>query len=179
MQQIVTYLAGREFEHPRIVGDSLSLAYTEQPDASDAVFDTPSGKTIAVPVREYRSQYVAMLENSQEAGFYEARVSVQAPGMPIAVNIDPRESDVACLPESKLITSLEGTDIAIAATETDLVSAIEASRTGKSSWRFFMFAGLAVLFIECLFADRLLNKQRSRQQQLDSTSTKTEVNQNV
>jgi len=105
MQQIVTYLVSREFEQPRFIGDSLSLSFTEQPDASDAVFDTPSEETITVPVREYRNQYVALLENAQEAGFYVARVSVQAPGMPVAVNVDTRESDVACLGESELVAT--------------------------------------------------------------------------
>ena len=57
LQQVVTYMVGREFEQPRIVGDSLSLFYVDQPDASDAVFDTPSKKTIAVPVSEHRNQY--------------------------------------------------------------------------------------------------------------------------
>jgi hypothetical protein len=179
MQQIVTYLAGREFEHPRVVGDSLSLSYTEQPDASDAVFDTPSDETIAVPVREYRNQYVAMLQHAKEAGFYMARVSVQAPGMPIAVNVDTRESDVECCSEFELRTILEGTDIAIVATENDLVSAIEASRTGRTSWRFFMFAGLVILIVECLFADRLLKKQFSRRQKPAASTNQTEVNQNA
>ncbi len=175
MQQIVTYLAGREFEQPRVVGDSLSLSYTEQPDASDAVFDTPHEQTISVPVREYRDQYMALLENAREAGFYVARVSVQAPGMPIAVNVDTRESDVACLSESELSTSLEGTGVTVAATETDLLSAIEATRTGRSSWRFFMLAGLVVLLIECLFADRLLKKQWSRRRQPDPSPARAEV----
>jgi hypothetical protein len=161
----VTYLAGREFEQPRIVGDSLSLSYTEQPDASDAVFDTPAEQTITVPVRQYRGQYVALLENAKEAGFYVARVSVQAPGMPIAVNVDTRESEVACLPESELRTSLEGTDITVAATELDLLAAIETSRTGQSFWRFFMIVGLVFLLLECLLADRLLRKQRPIQHQ--------------
>jgi hypothetical protein len=98
MQQIVTYLSGREFERPRSVGDSLRLTYVDQPDASDAVFDSPSGETITVPVRESGGQFVALLESAPEAGYYTARVSVQAPGLPIAVNVDPRESDVACLP---------------------------------------------------------------------------------
>ena len=168
MQQIVTYLAGREFEQPRMVGDSLSLSYTEQPDAVDAVFDTPSDKTITVPVREYRNQYVAMLKDAQDAGFYEARVSVQAPGMPIAVNVDDRESDVACLPESELTTAFEDTDITIAATESELRSAIEATRTGRSPWRFFMFAGLAALLIECLFADRLIRSRSIGQGEVKS-----------
>lgn len=175
MQQVVTYLVGREFEQPRVVGDSLSLSYTEQPNASDAVFDTPSKNTIDVPVREYRSQYVAMLENAREAGFYVARVSVQAPGIPIAVNVDTRESDVACLPEKELRTVLDDTGISIATTETELLSAIEAERTGQSSWRFFMLLGLTFLIAESLFADRLLSKQLSRSQSTESKEVKQDV----
>ena len=165
MQQIVTYLAGREFEQPQIVGDSLSLSYMEQPDASDAVFDTPSKQAITVPVREYRNQYVALLGKAREAGFYMARVSVQAPGMPVAVNVDTRESNVACLSESELKTSIDGTGMTVSATETDLSAAIDTARTSRSSWRIFMIAGLAVLLIECLFSDRLLRRQRSSQKQ--------------
>ena len=175
MQQTVTYLVGREFEQPRVVGDSLSLSYTEQPNASDAVFDTPSKNTIDVPVREYRSQYVAMLENAKEAGFYMARVSVQAPGLPIAVNVDTRESYVTCLPETELRTVLEDTGIAIATSEAELRSEIEAVRTGQSSWRFFMLLGLTFLIAESLFADRLLNKQISRQQSPLSKEVKQDV----
>lgn len=162
MQQIVTYLAGREFERPQTVGESLSLFFVEQPDASDAVFDTPSGKTITVPVREYRKQYVAMIEKADEVGFYKARVSVQSAGMPVAVNVDTRESDVTCLPAPELASHLEGTGITIATNESELLAAIDMIRTGRSSWRFFMMLGLALLLIECLFADRLLRRQQSR-----------------
>jgi len=169
MQQIVTYLAGREFERPRTVGDSLSFSFVEQPDATDAVFETPSGETITVPVREYRNQYMALLEKAGEAGFYVARVSVQAPGMPVAVNVDTRESDVACLSTGELGTILDGTGITIVATEQDLVAAIEMTRTGRSSWRQFMIAGLVFLLIESLFADRLLRRQQSRNSRSEST----------
>jgi len=79
------------------------------------------------------------------------------------------------LQPSELRTSLEGTGISVAATETDLLSAMEATRTGRSSWRFFMFAGLVVLLIECLFADRLLRKQWSRRQQPDPPPERAEV----
>jgi hypothetical protein len=175
MQQIVTYLAGREFEQPATVGDSLSLSYPERPDASDALFDTPSKKAFPVPVREYRDQYVALLENAQEAGFYLARVSVQAPGVPIAVNVDTSESEVACLPETELRASFAGTSIMVAATEADLLSAMEAARTGNSSWRFFMILGIVVLLIESLFADRLLTKKWSRAQHPGLSQSSVEV----
>ena len=165
MQQIVTYLAGREFEQPRLVGDSLSLFYVDQPDANDAVFDTPSKESITVSVREDRGQFVAMLENATEAGFYEAKVSVQAPGIPVAVNVDPDESDVTSLTPSDLNTNLEGLNITLANSEAELSAAIKASRTGRSSWRQFMIAGLIFLLIESLFADRLRRRKQKRNKQ--------------
>lgn len=164
MQQIVTYLSSREFERPRLVGDSLTLTYVEQPDASDAVFDTPSGETIAVPVREAGGQFVALLEEAPEAGYYTARVSVQAPGLPIAVNVDPRESQVAGLPEAELRANLEGLGLVVAADDAELAAAIAATRTGRSAWRFFMMAALAFLVLEALFANRLLTRGRRRNQ---------------
>ena len=166
MQQIVTYLAGREFERPRLVGDSLSLSYVEQPDASDAVFDSPSGKIVTVPVIEHRNQFVALLENAREAGFYVARVSVQAAGLPVAVNVDTRESDITSLTASELTENLKGTDITVTNSETELAAAIGTSRTGRSSWRQFMIAGLILLLVECLFADRIHQGKRTKSKQV-------------
>ncbi|MDG2221906.1 MAG: BatA domain-containing protein [Rubripirellula sp.] len=164
MQQIVTYLAGREYERPRIVGDPLSLSYVEQPDASDAVFDSPSGETISVPVQQYRNQFLALLENATEAGFYTARVSVQSPGMPVAVNVDSQESNVASLTNAELETKLAATNIIIASSATELASAIKTTRTGRSSWRYFMLAGLMLLLIETLWSSRLSQQRQTRSQ---------------
>ena len=161
LQQVVTYMVGREFEQPRIVGDSLSLFYVDQPDASDAVFDTPSQKTVTVPVSEHRNQYLAMLEKSEESGFYTARVSVQDPGMPVAVNVDTRESDVACVDETELRESLQGTGITVSADEAGLMADISMARTGRSYWRFFMVVALCLLVAESLFADRLQGRKQS------------------
>jgi len=173
LQQMVTYLTAREFEKARIIGDSLSLSYMDQPDASDAVFDTPLGETITVPVRKHHNQYVALLDNAREAGFYMARVSVQAPGMPIAVNLDTRESNVKCLSASETASSFEGTGITVANSEPDLQAAVEEARTGRSLWFSFMIVGLALLVVESLFADRLL-KNPSRAQATAPVSTHTE-----
>lgn len=161
MQQIVTYLAGREFEQARVVGDSLSLSYVEQPDATDAVFETPSKQAITVPVREHRQQFVAMLENSREAGFYEAKVSVQAPGIPVAVNVDPRESEVTSLAPAELTTGLAETGVILVDSEVELASAIKSNRSGRSSWRTLMIAGLVLLVLESLLADRLGKRKRT------------------
>jgi uncharacterized membrane protein len=153
LQQMVTYLTAREFEVPRQVGDSLSLSYVDQPDASEAVFDTPSGETMAVSVREHRTQYVALLEHSREAGFYLARVSLQAPGTPIAVNVDTAESNVRCLSAAETTRIFEGIGIAVAHSEGDLLDAVEGARTGRSFWLVFLLAGLGLLLIESLLAN--------------------------
>ena len=162
MQQIVTYLTGREFEQPRVVGDSISLSYVEQPDAGDAVFETPSKQIITVPVGEYRDQFVARLENSREAGFYEARVSVQSPGMPIAVNVDPSESEVVSLGAAELNANLNGTGVMIVNSGAELAAAIRSNRTERSFWRNFMIAGLVLLLAESLFADWLRKRKQLR-----------------
>ena len=158
LQQMVTYLTAREFETPRLVGESLSLSYVDQPDATDAVFDAPSGNTITVPVREYRNQYVAVLEYAHEAGFYLARVNLQAEGSPIAVNVDTREAKIKSLPVSDAVARLKGTGVQVAASEMDLLAGIEAARPKRSLWRVLLFAALAFLVIESLFAQWLLRK---------------------
>lgn len=161
LQQMVTYLTAREFEKPRLVGDSLALSYVEQPDASEAVFDTPSAQTISVPVREHRNQYVALLDHAHEAGFYLARVSVQAPGMPVAVNVETKESNVKCLTAAETMRSFEDTGISVALSEAELLDAVEQTRTGRSFWLFCMLTGLGLLVIESLLADRLFKRAAS------------------
>ncbi|MFT5301639.1 MAG: putative membrane protein [Mariniblastus sp.] len=175
LQQMVTYLTAREFEKPRLVGNALALSYIDQPDASDAVFETPSGKTITVPVSKHRDQYVALLEHANEVGYYLARVSVQAPSSPIAVNVDTRESNVKCLPTSELASIFNGTGLIVAHSETELLDAIAETRTGMSFWRFFMFAGLALLLIESLLVNRLFGKSSKMNSSPVDATAQTEM----
>ena len=114
-----------------------------------------------MPVREAGGQYVALLEHAREAGYYTARVSVQDAGLPIPVNVDPRESRVACLGESELRANLEGIGLRVASSNDELAAAIESSRTGRSAWRVFMIAALAFLLIECLLAERMRSRGRA------------------
>ena len=162
LQQMVTYLTARKFETSRTVGDSLSLSYVDQPDATDAVFDTPGGETITVPVRDYRNQYVALLDGAREAGFYLARGSVQAAGMPVAVNVDTRESTVKGLAAEELSAILEGTEVNIVRSRDGLLAVAEETRTSHSLWRIFMIAGLAFLVLECLLAEWLCGRAARR-----------------
>lgn len=175
LQQMVTYLTAREFETPRLVGDSLSLSCVDQPDASEAVFDTPSGETISVPVREHRNHYVALLEHARESGFYLARVSLQAPGMPIAVNVETTESDVRSLSAAETARRFEGTDVAVAESESDLLDAVEESRAGRSFWFLLLLAGLGMLVIESLLAKWMSRRPAAGGTQIAPAAANTEV----
>jgi hypothetical protein len=160
LQQMVTYLTAREFETPQTVGDSLTLTYTDQPGATDAVFESPSGELITVPVREYRNRYVAMLDNAREAGFYQARVNPQAPGTPIAVNVDTRESAVKGLSSDAATQILAGTNVRVARSDDRLLEAIAEGRTVRSLWPLLMMAGILLVVGEGLFAG-FLTRRRS------------------
>lgn len=155
LQQMVTYLTAREFEKPRLVGDSLSLSYADQPDASEAVFYTPDGETITVPVRKLRNEYVALIDHAREDGFYLARVSLQAPGLPVAVNVDTAESDVACLSSAEAAGSFADSGITVAQTDDDLLVVVGQARAGRSFWMLLLLAGLGLLVIESLLAKRM------------------------
>jgi hypothetical protein len=63
----------------------------------------------------------------------------------------------------------------VSATEVDLDAAIKTARTGRSSWRFFMLAGLALLILESLFADRILRRSHSAQSQTGPAPQQMEV----
>lgn len=162
MQQIVTYLSGREFEQARVVGDSLTLTYVEQPDSSDAVFETPSGETITVPVRKRADQYVALLENSEQSGFYTARAGVQDEGTSIAVNVDTTESNIQSIATERLKERLEGSGIEVIENSDELIAGINRIRTGRTSWRYLMLFALGFLLLENLFADRLGKRKGSQ-----------------
>jgi hypothetical protein len=93
-----------------------------------------------------------MLEQSTESGFYTAQVSLQSPAMPIAVNLDTSESDVACLSTAAAEASFEGTDFVVAASADQLHAAITEARTGRAFWRHLLMAGFVLLIVESLVA---------------------------
>ena len=163
VQQSISYMTGREFEKPRTVGDSLSLIYKEKPDVNDAVFNTPSGKVLKMPVREHRNQFVAMLDQSTETGFYTAQASIQAPPTPIAVNVDTSESDLNFLSSEGLNTAFEGTGFVVTNSNAELLSAIDDSRSGLYLSRYLFIAGFILLIIESLLAYRKRQKRSNNQ----------------
>jgi hypothetical protein len=122
---------------------------------------------VKVPVLEHRGEYAALLDQAHDTGFYVARVSVQTPGMPVAVNANINESDVRCLSQEEAEKSFEETGLTVLGTDQAMTGAIASARSRIDFTRFFMIAGLVLLLIECLLADRLL-RSRSRKTMLQA-----------
>jgi hypothetical protein len=155
LQQMVTYLTAREFEKPRIVGRSLSLSYVRQPDAAEAIFLTPSGESITVPVHEHRNQYRALLGHAKEVGYYMARGSLQTAPVPIAVNVDTRESDVSCLSVDEQQRAFDNTGVQLIQPDEPLTERIDESRGTTSFWRLCAMICIGIMFLESLLACRV------------------------
>jgi hypothetical protein len=161
LQQMVTYLTAREFEKPRIVGRSLSLSYVRQPDAAEAIFLTPSGESITVPVHEHRNQYRALLGHAKEVGYYMARGSLQTAPVPIAVNVDTRESDVSCLSVDEQQRAFDNTGVQLVQPDEPLAERIDEARGTTSFWRLCAMICIGIMFLESLLACRV-PKEKTR-----------------
>ena len=55
-----------------------------------------------------------------------------------------------------------GAAVGVAVGDVELAAAIDAARTGSSSWRFFMMAALVFLLLESLLADRMMARSQSK-----------------
>jgi hypothetical protein len=162
LQQMVTYLTAREFEKPRIVGSSLSLSYVRQPAAAEAVFETPSGESITVPVHEYRKQYRALLGHAKEVGYYKARGSLQSAPVPIAVNVDTRESNVTSLSAEEQQRVFATTGIQLVQPGEPLEGYLEEARSIRSFWYLAAMVCVVIMLLESLLACRLPKRQARR-----------------
>jgi hypothetical protein len=75
--------------------------------------------------------------------------------LPVAVNVDTAESDVACLSPAEAAGSFADSGITVAQTDDDLLAAVGQARAGRSFWMLFLAAGLGLLVIESLLAKRM------------------------
>ena len=83
-------------------------------------------------------------------------------GMPIAVNVDTRESDVASLSQEKLTEAVTGAGLTVVNSGSDLASAISEVRTSRSIWRTLLIAALVILLLESVIADSLGARRAKR-----------------
>ena len=151
MHETVLFAArGRSRDRQLLAGQSLELAGSSDADAS-LVIKRPDGST------ESLSGGQAM-PVAERAGFYELQFGPQVRQTEwLAVNGDPRESDLVCLTESELRNDLApGVNLSWHATLPELSTAdgvgTPALRTGTSAARWLLLASLGLLLAEPLLA---------------------------
>ena len=105
---------------------------------------------------------MALLDNARESGFYLARVSLQSPGVPVAVNVDTAESNVGSQSAAEVAQRFEETDIVVAQSDAELLDAVGQSQTGRSFWFPLLLSVLGLLVIETLLAGRKPNQSASK-----------------
>jgi hypothetical protein len=116
------------------------------------ILESPAGRRVRLHPRG--SDHLAELH---EAGFYELRDAATAigSGRPIAVNVDPAESDLSHLDPQELIAAVSnrGADAASAAVAVS-ASPEDAERRQKIWW-YLMAGALLLLAAETLLSNRL------------------------
>ena len=74
--------------------------------------------------------------------------------IPVAVSVDPGESDARSLTDKALDEALRGTKMKIVPEKDDLGAAIRHGRVGREIWRELLFAALLLLLIEAYLSRR-------------------------
>jgi hypothetical protein len=146
----------------------LSLSYGRRPDAAEAVFETPTGESITVPVHEHRNQYRALLGHAKEVGYYKARGSLQSAPVPIAVNVDTRESNVTSLSVDEQQRVFANTGVRLVQPDEPLEELLEESRSITSFWYLCVMICVVIMLMESVLACRV-PKRQTRQSATSAT----------
>jgi hypothetical protein len=147
VHETIRYLA-RHREPPTSydAGQVLDLGAVERPAAGELVLEAPDGSRTPVPSDTARPLALPV------AGFYTLRPLAGGTGIPIAVNLDPAESDLTQLDRSALVAAVSGESEAggPAATPAGLTLAERERR--QRLWWYLALAALLMLAGESLLA---------------------------
>src|SRR5581483_8668999 len=162
VHQLVRYLA--DYEQPvswMTVGQVLDVN-AKTHGRGDRLVVTPSGQRITPAAASESGQGVVELG---EQGFYELRPPAGASAAvrpePVAVNLDPAESDLAPLDPTELVASVTGH--ATSATEGPAAAqelTREETERRQGLWWYFLLAGLTLLAAESAIENRLSRNEK-------------------
>jgi hypothetical protein len=118
---------------------------------SPLVLDSPSGHR--TPLTPSGAEHLATLT---EAGFYELRGlnTAAGSGRPIAVNVDPKESDLAHFDPKELVAAVTAAPGAGAA-GSGTAAAPEELERGQTLWWYLLVAALLLMAGETILSNRL------------------------
>ena len=147
VHEAVRYLANQREPPPSYeVGQTLNLTDLEPPEETELVLEGPDGSR--TPLERGAANPVPL----PAAGFYTLRPLAGGPGLPIAANLDPAESDLSQLDRAAFLEATSGvgegeTSAASAATLT-----IAEREKRQRLWWYVALVALVVLAAESLFA---------------------------
>ena len=153
VQQMVTYLIRAGTMRSFTVGEPLFLPAVGQETGSTIILRGPDAKDAVVKVVDRDGQNVAAAAGSDTAGFYDLRgEDGGAVSPPVAVNVDPTESDVRIAGQAALETELSGIPLRFVLPDVNLPSAIRESRVGRELGGALLLLALAVFVVQSLLA---------------------------
>ena len=146
-------VAYREAPPWMTVGDVLdpSLAGSPSKGTTQRAIVSPSGQR--VPLDGEGPDVVELAEQ----GFYEVRglAAGAEPVMIAASNVDLRESDLSTIPAADVVAAATGRAGGTVSATPELAPSDAAQESAQRIWWYFLFAGLMLLSVETLVANRV------------------------
>jgi len=130
-------------------GRPLELPLAEAP-AGRIDVEAPGGTTVVAQATRGRFPSV-LIEDTTTTGIYRVISRGRTVAM-AAVNVDPEESSLAPAGAGEIEDWLDGIPLVVIGPDESVADAVMTSRRGRELWRVFLYAALALLFVEMILA---------------------------
>lgn len=159
LHQVSRHLAGYHEPQPWLtIGEVLdpqsadAASGAAAPGAARRTIVAPSGKQLQL---DGEGPDVIELE---EQGFYEIRRKGPATGpvVPVASNVDLRESDLTAIEPETIVAAATGRAGGVQADAADAPPTDEAQEAAQRVWWYLLFAGLVILAVETALSNRMV-----------------------
>ncbi len=131
------------------VGEDLAVRLGEVPAGRVEVVP-PSGPTLTAELRNHPGP-AAVVERAFDPGIYRFHIGGRTVALG-AVNVDPRESDLAPADRSEMEELLSPLHLTFIEAGARLKDEVLQARYGRELWRAFLYAALALLAVEMYLA---------------------------
>lgn len=176
VQQMITYLIRAGAMKEFTVGEPLFLPAGELEPGRTVILRGPNAKDALVKVVDRDGQRAAAADSPDAAGFYELRgEDGRAISPPVAVNVDPAESDVRIAEHAALQTQLSGIPMRFVLPDVNLPSAIRESRVGRELGGALLLLALAAFVAQSLLAKKFTRRIEGGRDDISRTVQQRDV----
>lgn len=159
VQQMVSYLIRAGAMKQYRVGEPVFLPAGERTPGSTITLRGPNGKDSTVKVVEQDGQTAAAADSSEGTGFYVLRgEDGREVSPPVAVNVDPSESDVKITDQAGLETQLSDVPVRFLAPGIDLSLFVRESRVGRELGGMLLALALVAFVTQSVLAKRFTKR---------------------